>query len=133
MTVEHLQGEQIASVDQADTSDSSVPAKRTHKRVRPREFKPSDVLILFISALSSYSIVWILFDQLTLLNGALGFVVIWIPLFLFMYWVVNRQLFTRQVAIDRVIGSMVTLGAGLMMLPLVMLTIFVVQKGLPQC
>ena len=132
MTVEHLQGEQIASVDQADTSDSSVPAKRTLKRVRPREFKPSDVLILFISALSSYSIVWILFDQLTLLNGALGFVVIWIPLFLFMYWVVNRQLFTRQVAIDRVIGSMVTLGAGLMMLPLVMLTIFVVQKGLPQ-
>jgi phosphate transport system permease protein len=102
------------------------------KRIRPREFKPSDVAVLVLSALSAFCVVWILFTQLTLLNGTLGFVVIWIVLFLGLYWFVNRQLFTRQVAIDRLIGSIVTLGAALMMLPLVLLTIFVFARGLPQ-
>ncbi len=109
----------------------SPPAKIAIKKIRPREFKPSDIGILALSVASSFSIVWILFFQLTLLSGALGFVVMWIPIFLFMYWLVNRQLFTRQVAIDRLIGSIVTLGALLMMLPLVLLAIFVFERGLP--
>jgi len=111
---------------------ASMPPPPSVRRIRPREFRPSDVALLLLSALSAFSIVWILFTQLTLMNGPLGFVVIWIPLFLGMYWLVNRQLFTRQVAIDRLIGSIVTMGAILMMLPLVLLTIFVFQRGLKQ-
>jgi phosphate transport system permease protein len=101
------------------------------RRIRPRDFKPSDIGVLALSIASSFSIVWILFFQLTLMSGALGFVVIWLPLFLITYWLVNRQLFTRQVAVDRLIGSIVTLGALLMMLPLVLLAVFVFQRGLP--
>ncbi len=84
-----------------------------------------------LTAASSFSIIWILFTQLTLLSGPLGFVVMWLPVFLGLYWFVNRQLFNRQVAVDRVIGSIVTMGAILMMMPLVLLTIFVFQRGLP--
>ena len=114
--------------DSGQSPEKVVPAIR---RIRPKEFKPSDVVILLLTLAASYSIIWIIFAQLTLLSGALGFVVLWIPTFLFLYWFVNRQMFTRQVAVDRLIGSIVTLGAGIMMLPLVMLTIFVVQRGLP--
>jgi len=114
--------------DSGQSAEKVVPAIR---RIRPKEFKPSDVVILLLTLAASYSIIWIIFAQLTLLSGALGFVVLWIPTFLFLYWFVNRQMFTRQVAVDRLIGSIVTLGAGIMMLPLVMLTIFVFQRGLP--
>jgi len=112
-----------------------IQAPAPHKvgkvtRIRPREFKPSDVAVLALAGLASYSIIWILFTQLTLLSGPLGFVAMWIPVFLGLYWFVNRQLFTRQVAVDRLIGSIVTLGAGAMMLPLVLLSIFVFQRGL---
>ena len=106
------------------------PAPLKIPRFRPKEFKFSDALVFFLTALSAFCIVWILFAQLTLLNGALGFVLLWIPLFLLMYWFVNRQLFTRQVAVDRLIGAIVSLGAGIMMLPLVLLTVFVFQRGL---
>jgi phosphate transport system permease protein len=102
------------------------------KKIKPREFKPSDVLVLALAVLSSGSLVWIIFTQLTLLDGPLGFVVTWVPVFLLIYWFANRQLFTRQVAVDRLIGSIVSLGAMLMMTPLVLLTIFVFQRGLPQ-
>jgi phosphate transport system permease protein len=108
----------------------SPPSPRKISRIRPREFKPSDAAVLLLAAAASYSIVWMLFTQLTLLSGALGFFVAWVPTFLFIYWAVNRQLFTRQVAIDRLIGALVTLGAGIMLLPLVLLTVFVVQRGL---
>ena len=114
--------------DSGQSTEKVAPAIR---RIRPKEFKPSDVVILLLTLAASYSIIWIIFAQLTLLSGALGFVVLWIPTFLFLYWFVNRQMFTRQVAVDRLIGSIVTLGAGIMMLPLVMLTIFVFQRGLP--
>ena len=113
------------------TAPPKVASPKIIKRIRPREFKPSDVLILLLSIAPSFSILWIIFAQLTLLNGALGFVMLWIPTFLFLYWFVNRQMFTRQVAVDRLIGALVTLGAGIMMLPLVLLTIFVFQRGLP--
>ena len=114
-----------------DSEEAVEPPKKRLVKIRPREFKPSDVVVLLLTLASSFSIIWILFSQLTLLSGALGFVVLWIPTFLGLYWFVNRQLFTRQVAIDRLISSIVTLGAGIMMLPLVLLTIFVFQRGLP--
>jgi len=123
-----------AIMDSPEVEDSGQSAEKVApaiRRIRPKEFKPSDVVILLLTLAASYSIIWIIFAQLTLLSGALGFVVLWIPTFLFLYWFVNRQMFTRQVAVDRLIGSIVTLGAGIMMLPLVMLTIFVFQRGLP--
>jgi phosphate transport system permease protein len=127
----------MAPSETAETLDDlgvevPAPLARPLKRIKPREFKPSDVGVLALTALSSFSIIWILFTQLTLLSGPLGFVVLWIPVFLGLYWFVNRQLFNRQVAVDRVIGSVVTMGAILMMTPLVLLTIFVFQRGLPQ-
>lgn len=117
--------------EEAALLEEQAPPALRLKKIRPREFKPSDAVLLLLSLASSFSIIWIIFAQLTLLNGALGFVALWIPTFLFLYWFVNRQLFTRQVAVDRLIGALVSLGAGVMMLPLVLLTIFVFKKGLP--
>jgi len=114
------------------SEEAPEPTARPLKRIKPREFKTSDIGVLALSGLSSFSIVWILFTQLTLLSGPLGFVVMWLPVFLGLYWFVNRQLFNRQVAVDRLIGSIVTVGAILMMMPLVLLTVFVFQRGLPQ-
>lgn len=110
----------------------SIPEPRSIKKFRPTEFKASDIVVLALTLAASYSIVWIVFTQLTLLSGALGFLVVWVPIFLGLYWFVNRQLFTRQVAVDRVIGTLMTFGGLLMMTPLVLLTIFVFQRGLPE-
>jgi len=111
------------------TGEDQDVKERKLKPLRPKEFQPVDFLIFGLSVLSTYCITWITFKQLTLLSGALGFVVVWAVLFIFCYWLVNRQLFTKQVAIDRFIASIVSLGAFLMVLPLILLTIFVITRG----
>jgi len=107
--------------------ESFVPVKI--KPIRPREFKRSDIIVLGAAGLAAYCITWILFDQLTLLSGQLGFVLFCVGFFLGLYWVVNRQLFTRQVAVDRFVAALMTLGALAMFIPLLLLVVFVVARG----
>jgi phosphate transport system permease protein len=78
---------------------------------------------------SSLSVIWLLFNQLTLLSSPFGFIVCWIALFLFSYWMVNLQLHGRLGASDRLVGAAVVLGALVMLTPLVLVTAYVIDKG----
>jgi phosphate transport system permease protein len=105
------------------------PAPPPRKRFRPRDFKPSDAALAFGTLLSSFCVVWIVFDQLTLFSGVFGFIVMLALVFFVLYYVLNRQLFGRRVAADRVTGALVTLGVLAMLTPLVLLTAFLLVKG----
>jgi len=105
-----------------------VPPQR--RRMRPRDFKPSDAALVGLTLLASLCTVWIVFDQLTLLSGPFGFVVCTALVFLVLYYVVNRQLFGRRVAADRATGALVTMGVLCMLTPLALLVTFLFVKGL---
>jgi phosphate transport system permease protein len=111
-----------------DAESSGAPIR---KKVKTRDFKPSDFALLIVTALSAYSIVWIIFNQLTLLSGEFGFVVSWVAIFLGLYWFVNLQIYGRHMAVDRLLGGVVTVGAMCMILPLILLVSYVFAKGLP--
>jgi len=100
------------------------------KRIRPRDFKPSDTALVGITVLSAVCAVWIIFDQLTLLSGVFGFIVVTAVVFLVLYYVLNRQLFGRRVAADRATGALVTMGVMCMIAPLVLLVGYLFVKGL---
>jgi phosphate transport system permease protein len=99
------------------------------RRLRPRDFKPSDSALVGVTLLSAICAVWIIFEQLTLLNGVLGFIVCVTVVFLVLYYLVNRQLFGRRVAADRVTGALVTLGILCMLTPLVLLIGYLFLNG----
>ncbi len=98
-------------------------------RFRPKDFKTSDAGLLAMSVASSYSIVWIVFTQLTSLNGTFGFFVCWVIAFLAVYWLANSLLYGRRMATDRMVGALVTMGALCLLTPLALLTLYVVVKG----
>ncbi len=127
----------MSVLDEAPTSQSPLEPDQAEdtspqrKPIKVRDFKPSDVLLLAVTAIAAYSIVWIIFDQLTLFSGEFGFVVTWIVVFLGMYWFINLQIYGRHMAVDRLLGGIVTIGAMCMILPLVLLIVYIFSKGLP--
>ena len=114
-----------------ETPGDEASPRPVPKPIKVRDFKPSDLLLLAVTALAAYSIVWIVFDQLTLLSGELGFVLSVAAVFLALYWFVNLQIYGRHMAVDRLLGGLVTMGALCMILPLVLLVVSVFAKGLP--
>jgi phosphate transport system permease protein len=99
--------------------------------IRPSDFGRTDVLILIAAALSSLALVWVVFYQLTLLSGALGFLVCWYLLFLVLSWFATAQVVERQVAFDRVIAILVTSAALLAMGLVVFIVVWVAVKAIP--
>ena len=115
----------------AAVGDGEAPVDVLPTPIKTRELKPSDAALMAVTALAAYSIVWIVFNPLTLLSGQPGFVVTWIVVFLGMYWFVNLQIYGRHMAVDRLLGGIVTIGAMCMILPLVLLIVYIFSKGLP--
>lgn len=97
--------------------------------MRPRDFKPVDAVVAVLALASSGCAIWILFAQLTMLSGPFGFIVCWFGAFLLIYWIANFQLYGSRVAADRLVASIVTVGAFGMIVPLVLLTVYVFIKG----
>jgi phosphate transport system permease protein len=115
------------------TSNGSLPAskngKPTRRPLRPRDFGGRDLGLILASLVSSFCVVWIIFGQLTLLSGGIGFLVTWIITFLVMYWVVNSLVFGSRVATDRAVASLITVGALCLLTPLVLLVAYLFIKG----
>jgi phosphate transport system permease protein len=109
-------------------SPSPPPAPPKPRR-HTRGFDRRDAGIAVVTALSALSVVWLLFDQVTLLSGPFGFLVCWVATFLVLYWVVYLQLRGRLEANDRLVGALVVLGALITVTPLVLVTVYVVSKG----
>jgi len=97
---------------------------------RTRDFGAVGLALLAASALSSFAVVWVLFYQLTLLSGALGFIICWYACFLAVFWVVTVQVVDRSAATDRVATTVVSSCAALVIGALLYIVIWVVLKGI---
>lgn len=96
---------------------------------RPHEFGVTEVAVLAGSALASFVAVWVLFYQLTLLSGALGFFICWYLTFLLVYWVATSQMVDRQAATDRTVTTAVASATLLVVGALLYIVGYVVWKG----
>jgi phosphate transport system permease protein len=96
---------------------------------RPPGFGRIDAAEIAGSALSAGAFTWLLFSALAW-NGALGAALIWYVVFVILYRSVARAIHGHLVAADRVMTVVLASGAGLALVPLVMIIIFVVSKGL---
>ena len=96
-----------ASVSQ-DMLSGSMSRGVTLPPRRTRDFGLEGVTLLVTSAVSSFAVIWVLFYQLTLFSGALGFIICWYLCFLFVFWVVTAQVVDRSAATDRVMATLMT-------------------------
>lgn len=99
------------------------PPRRTH------DFGAEGLALLAASAVSSFAVVWVLFFQLTLLSGVLGFLICWYVCFLLVFWVVTAQVVDRSAATDRVAATVVGSCAALVAVALGYIVGWVVYRG----
>lgn len=88
------------------------------------------VLLLGGSAVSSFAVVWLFFYQLTLLSGALGFLICWYVCFLSMYWVATTLAVDRAAATDRTVTAVVASCAVLVIGVLLYIVAYVFWHGI---
>jgi phosphate transport system permease protein len=86
---------------------------------------------MVLAALSSLALVWVVFYQLTLLSGGMGFLLCWYLVFLGLTWFATAQVVERQVASDRIIAILVTSAALLAMGLVVFIVVWVAVKAIP--
>ncbi|MGO9342568.1 MAG: phosphate ABC transporter permease PstA [Acidimicrobiales bacterium] len=84
-----------------------------------------------VVALSSFSLVWVFFYQVTLLSGGFGFLLCWYLTFLALYWLVTAKLTERQVATDRVVTVVMTTGAAIVIGLVLFIVGYVSAKAIP--
>jgi phosphate transport system permease protein len=111
--------------------DEPPTPRRLPTPIRPSDFGPTDILLLVACAVSSLALVWVVFFQLTLFTGALGFLVCWYLCFLAMTWFSTSQVLERQVATDRVVAIVVLSAAVFMVALIVFIVAWVAYKAIP--
>ncbi len=94
-----------------------------------RVFQLVDGLEIVGSAVSAAALTWLIFSAVAW-NGAFGAVLIWYCAFLLIYRSVARSIHGSLVATDRLMTVVLATGASLAFIPLVMIVVFVVTKGL---
>ncbi len=99
--------------------------------LRPRNFGAGDICLMGVVALSSFSLVWVFFYQVTLLSGGFGFLLCWYLTFLALYWLVTAKLTERQVATDRVVTVVMTTGAAIVIGLVLFIVGYVSAKAIP--
>ena len=90
-----------------------------------------DYGIMAIALVSSFSLVWVVFYQVTLLSGAFGFLLCWYFSFLAMYWLVTSKLTEPQLATDRVVTVVMTTGAAIIIGLVLFIIVYVAAKAIP--
>ncbi len=108
-----------------------VRPRRLPTPIRPSDVGAVDVLILVAAAVSSFSLVWVVFYQLTLLSGAFGFFLCWYAVFVALTWFGTAQVIERQVATDRVVAVLVVSAAMLMVGLVIFIVLWVAVKAIP--
>jgi phosphate transport system permease protein len=111
------------------TLSGGASASTPPPRRKTRDFGARGVALVAAAALSSFSIVWIFFYELTLLSGAFGFIVCWYVLFILISWIVTSLTVDRPAAADRTITTIVASCAALIIGLLLYIVIWVVVKG----
>lgn len=109
--------------------DDEFPGERPADRIRPRSFNPTDAVDLVGGAAGSFCLTFLVYERLTPLSGALGFVVAWYALFLITVWFLARERVGPLHARDRLASLVVaTVGIG-MLIPLGLIVGYTIARG----
>lgn len=103
-----------APVDQRRATASTTPRDRT---------------IQLACALASAALAWILTNEILPVTGPVPFGVTWLAAFVTLYWLAVRRSDDRLAARDRIMTFVITMGAGLVLLPLIFILGFVFVRG----
>jgi phosphate transport system permease protein len=98
--------------------------------LRPSTWHATDVVLLGGSALSALAIVWLVYSQLIGSSSPAVFSALTAAVFLIIYWLTVRERDGRLAAKDRVAAVMVTAGALALLIPLLLIVLFMVTKGI---
>jgi len=90
---------------------------------------PKDRTIQLACALASAALSWIVTNEILPVAGPVPFGVMWLASFITLYWLAVRRSDDRLAARDRIMSFVITLGAGLVLLPLVFILGFVFIRG----
>jgi phosphate transport system permease protein len=137
VTVDSTSDDLAPSGEVPNTSSGGPPPhvtprpRRLPNPIRPSDFGITDIVLLAAAAVSSFSLVWVVFYQLTLLSGAFGFLVCWYLIFLALTWFGTAQVIERQVATDRVVAVVVVSAAMLMVALVVFIVLWVAVRAIP--
>lgn len=116
----------------AHAGETGAPRPRPRPSpVRPGRIGRGDVAVVAGAAVSSLCLVWVVFYQLTLLSGALGFLVCWYGVFLLLTWMATAEVLDPQTATDRVVGIVVTTAAAVIVGVVVFIVAWVTYKAVP--
>jgi phosphate transport system permease protein len=99
--------------------------------IRPRSYGVEDVGLAVGSALSAICLSWLLYYQLTPLQGALGYWICTYIAFLLIYWLANRERMGRLAAVDRVMAVVLASAGVLVAAALLFVVGYTVIRGVP--
>jgi phosphate transport system permease protein len=111
------------------TTELPVGMDAPEEKRSTQQFHAVDAAEIVGSAASAAALTWLLFSAVAW-NGAFGAVLIWYAAFIVIYRSVARAVHGHLVATDRVMTVVFSTGAALAFIPLVMIIVFVVSKGL---
>jgi phosphate transport system permease protein len=83
-----------------------------------------------LCAVSALALAWLVFTRLTEGTGWLGFLLSAFAAFLILLYIVTADRLGRLAATDRVMTVLVVTGAVILLVPLVLLNVYIFQKGL---
>jgi len=98
---------------------------------RPRELNTADLMTIVGSFVSAVCLCWLIFSILTKGVGWLGYGLSVFVVFLALVWIVTADRLGANAATDRVVSTVIFTSAFVIMVPLVWLIVFVIQKGWP--
>lgn len=106
-----------------------LAAQQPPQPIRPIRFTRGDAGLLVGSALAGVCLVWLVFDQMTLLSGAEGFVLCAYVAGLAFYGVTSTMTEGWGAAKDRMVTVVLWTAAVVMLTPLVLVVGYVIQHG----
>jgi phosphate transport system permease protein len=109
---------------------SERPTPRSRRRRRPRELTMADVVSVVASVVSAICLAWLILERFSSGASLFGFLVVAYVLFLVIFGVVTADRLGRLVATDRVVTVVVVSASIAVLVPLVILVIFIIAKGI---
>ena len=98
--------------------------------MRPSSIRREDVGVLVAAAIASLALVWLTYGHLAPTSGMLGFVIFWFAGFIGIYWISERELEGPLIAADKTIAVIIGSVAVGLLVPLLAILLFVLQKGI---
>lgn len=116
------------------TRATALPASagrpRGDRPIRIQSIHVNDVILFAGAALASFCLAWLLYVALTPQATVEGFAVWWFVVFLVLYWIAVRRTEGALIAKDRLWTVLITTGATVVVVPLVLVIAFTLYKGI---